>query len=164
MRHGTALPPDLTSLVFAGLSCYAWTMPHDCHQPPSECCSSFFFFFLFPPINNVFRLQPLAVSVVRRQANQRGKVAAAPVDGAPMGVGPAGGGGGSNGDDDMPKKKVRYRPCPWLVGFVWHGSIHFLSIGGTHPAQFMKGCIIHRAKLWHGQQQSGAESPSRRFP
>lgn len=58
--------------------------------------------------NVLVALHPLPFCAVRRQANQRGKVAAAPVDGGPMGVGAGGGVGGSNGDDDMPKKKVKH--------------------------------------------------------
>lgn len=97
-----------------------------------------------PTTCSVVCTKPFPLAAVRRQANQRGKVAPAPVDGAPMGVGASGGGSGGNGDDDMPKKKVR------LVVSGLFGLDPSIGPSVMSNAQFVHflGGICFRAKGW----------------
>lgn len=85
----------------------------------------------------MFFVCKLPLGAVRRQANQRGKVAVAPVDGAPMGVG-AGGDSGGNGADDMPKKKViQSFSCGWFLG-AWVDLDSFVGPSAMYNAQLFR--------------------------
>eukprot|EP00752_Nemacystus_decipiens_P003730 g3436.t1 len=95
-------------------------------------------------------------TALRRQANQRGKVVAAPVDGGPMGMGAAGGGGGSNGDDDMPKKKVM------LVYFI--GGVTYMEIAALRflnkQREFPYDIVIATTKIANGDEFLGTLMPN----